>query len=491
VHGHNHDARARHYALRAVRPSPARAEAPEPDVWLPILDITGELEALDLTAESEQLDLETTRADFDAELEAHQSDFWSTAPLGLESAIAQVTFAEPPVVDEAPAPLAAPEAQPESAPVPRAETGFERSGLRTRLVGTFLVLALIGAVAAVIPGVVGASPPQRHITISLDGQTVDRTVRVATVGDVLAQENIVVSPDDRVVPAPATELREDMRIEVLRAFPVDVEVDGAVKTVRTTMQTRGELRKELGIDPALVARGPSELAAGSAIAFRTPHDVTLQVDGRTIDAPRSAALDVAELLREQGIPLGSRDEVMPAPATRLSDGMRIHVYRLADDQIAERVSVPFTTEVRDDPNLQVGQSKTIQAGVPGVRRDIYQVTTRDDGTVVAKNQIGYEVLTPPVAEVIVKGTQPVPPRATGSATWYGTGPGPGTCAHLSLKFGTMVTLTNRDTGAVAQCRVQDRGPETWTGHIIDLSPDVFRRLAPLSQGIVPNLALSW
>jgi hypothetical protein len=27
-------------------------------------------------------------------------------------------------------------------------------------------------------------------------------------------------------------------------------------------------------------------------------------------------------------------------------------------------------------------------------------------------------------------------------------------------------------------------PEAWTGHIIDLAPDVFRRLAPLSQGVV-------
>jgi rare lipoprotein A (peptidoglycan hydrolase) len=54
----------------------------------------------------------------------------------------------------------------------------------------------------------------------------------------------------------------------------------------------------------------------------------------------------------------------------------------------------------------------------------------------------------------------------------------------------MVTITNRETGATAQCRVQDRGPETWTGHIIDLSTDVFRQLAPLSQGVLSNITLS-
>jgi rare lipoprotein A (peptidoglycan hydrolase) len=147
--------------------------------------------------------------------------------------------------------------------------------------------------------------------------------------------------------------------------------------------------------------------------------------------------------------------------------------------------------MRDDPNLPVGQTRTIQGGVAGLRRDLYQVTTRDDGAVIARKQIGSELLTPPVAQVIVKGTQPLPPSASGSATWYGTAPGRGTCAHLSLKFGTIVTLTNMATGATAQCRVADRGPEAWTGHIIDLAPDVFRRLAPLSQGVIPRIALSY
>ena len=36
-----------------MRLSPARIEAPEPDVWLPILDVTGELEAIDVERSGE------------------------------------------------------------------------------------------------------------------------------------------------------------------------------------------------------------------------------------------------------------------------------------------------------------------------------------------------------------------------------------------------------------------------------------------------------
>ncbi|MGZ4736473.1 MAG: ubiquitin-like domain-containing protein [Acidimicrobiia bacterium] len=495
-----------------MRPSPARVEAPEPDVWLPILDITGELEALDITAELEELDLETSRADFTSTLTALEQAFWSTAPRGLEEAVARITYVEPPKPPEparvevpiapapdepaAPAALAAaaePEVEPDARVGLRHRIGLAATevDVRTRVVGTVLVVALLAALATVSPSVVGASVPQRDVTLTLDGTTVARTVRLESVADVLALEGIRVRAGDRVVPAPRTELREGMHIEVLRAFPVDVEVDGTVTTVRTTAPSVGALRRELGVAPALIARASVPLSAGTAIAFRTPHHVKLEVDGRTIDSPRSTALDVAGLLAENRVPLGARDEVMPAPSTRLSDGLHVEVLRLADDQVADRIAVPFTTELRDDPNLQVGQTRTIQPGVPGLRRDLFHIITRADGTVATKEPIGSELLVPPVAQVIVKGTQPIPPRATGSATWYGTAPGRGTCAHLSLPFGTIVTLTNLATGAVAQCRVADRGPEAWTGHVIDLAPDVFRHLAPLSQGVIGRIGLSW
>jgi uncharacterized protein YabE (DUF348 family) len=489
-----------------VRPSPAREEAPEPDVWLPILDISGELEALDITAELEALDLDAHRAEFDATLETLQHRFWSSAPLGLEEAIARVTTAEPVVAEPVPvAPVAAAPAievaapAPPPAPAPVAEPlglgqrirlAVHGIDARTRLVGTLLVVALIAALASVAPSVVGASVPQRYVTLTLDGHSVSRTVRVESVAEVLALESITVHPDDRVIPAPTTALREGMHIQVLRSFPVDVDVDGTVTTVRTTERSVDALRRTLGIGSALVAEGADRLTAGSAIAFRTPHDVTLRVDGHDIAAPHSTALDVAALLAQSGVALGARDEVLPAPSTRLVDGLSVQVFRLADNQIAERVAVPFTTETRDDPNLQVGQTRTIQEGTAGVRRDLFQVTTRDDGVMVDKTRIGSELLVPPVSKVVVKGTQPRPAQAVGTASWYGTGPGRYTCAHLSLPFGTVVTITNTDTGATAQCRVQDRGPEAWTGHIIDLAPEVFRQLAPLSQGIAP-VALSY
>lgn len=494
--------------------SPARVEAPEPDVWLPILPVTGELEELDLIAELERIELEARRADFQVALRAHEDDFWRSATSALEAVIAEIDLAPGPAVPlpvvRLPAVTPAPEgpvhgppapavagpvhgpAEPtDSEPAPagapaarrHATTSHERRNL---IAGTALCIAVLAAFAAVFPSIVGASVPQRDITVTIDGSTFARTVRASTVGDVLAMEDVTLHPQDRVVPPADTALRAGMPIEVQRAFPVDVEVDGSVSTVRTTLRDPVALRRDLGIGAGLIiADAPSRLTAGTTIAFRTPHDVTLQVDGRTIIAPGTGALDVGALLATNKIALGPNDEVTPGPSTRLENGLDVRVFRLAASEVAESVPIPFTTGTRDDPNLPVGQTKVIQAGAAGIRRQLYRVVTRDDGSTAAKIPTTSELLVPPVSQVVVRGTQPIPAQASGSATWYGTGPGPGTCAHLRLRLGTIVTITNTATGAVARCRVADRGPEAWTGHIIDLAPDVFRRLAPLSRGVIP------
>jgi rare lipoprotein A len=63
------------------------------------------------------------------------------------------------------------------------------------------------------------------------------------------------------------------------------------------------------------------------------------------------------------------------------------------------------------------------------------------------------------------------------------------CAHKTLPMGTVVTVTNVDNGKSTTCRVGDRGPYV-EGRIIDLSPEAFSQLAPLSEGVI-NVKLTW
>lgn len=59
-----------------------------------------------------------------------------------------------------------------------------------------------------------------------------------------------------------------------------------------------------------------------------------------------------------------------------------------------------------------------------------------------------------------------------------------TAAHLSLPFGTVVRIINKDTGASVVVRVNDRGPFGGRGRIFDLSRAAAAKLGMLRRGVI-------
>jgi rare lipoprotein A (peptidoglycan hydrolase) len=76
----------------------------------------------------------------------------------------------------------------------------------------------------------------------------------------------------------------------------------------------------------------------------------------------------------------------------------------------------------------------------------------------------------------------------GIASWFNAPDN--TCAHRTLPFGTMVKVTRTRNGAVAFCKVNDRGPTIATGRLIDLSMDTFEKLAAAEAGLI-DVTIEW
>lgn len=87
------------------------------------------------------------------------------------------------------------------------------------------------------------------------------------------------------------------------------------------------------------------------------------------------------------------------------------------------------------------------------------------------------------------------PAWAGSASWYGdafhgrlTASGEvydqhsATCAHRTADFGSILEITDLDTGRRVTCRVNDRGPYT-RGRVVDLSRATAKRLGIISRGV--------
>ena len=77
---------------------------------------------------------------------------------------------------------------------------------------------------------------------------------------------------------------------------------------------------------------------------------------------------------------------------------------------------------------------------------------------------------------------------TGRGSWYALGlpePDAITCASRIFPRGSYLQVTNMRNGKVVVCRVNDYGPEAWTGRIIDLSRGSFSEVDSLGTGTIP------
>jgi hypothetical protein len=80
------------------------------------------------------------------------------------------------------------------------------------------------------------------------------------------------------------------------------------------------------------------------------------------------------------------------------------------------------------------------------------------------------------------------PAMIGRGSWYALGlPAPDslTCASRTFPRGTYLQVKNLRNNRTVICRVNDYGPEAWTGRIIDLSRGSFREIDSLGSGTAP------
>jgi rare lipoprotein A len=80
------------------------------------------------------------------------------------------------------------------------------------------------------------------------------------------------------------------------------------------------------------------------------------------------------------------------------------------------------------------------------------------------------------------------PAQSGRASWYAFGlPAPDalTCASRTFPRGTYLQVKDLYNSRTMICRVNDYGPEAWTGRILDLSRGSFSQIDSLGRGTIP------
>lgn len=220
-----------------------------------------------------------------------------------------------------------------------------------------------------------------------------------------------------------------------------------------------------------------ELGIGSTLTVYRATPVTVDdADAKT--TYRTWLKTVKELLDERQIELGDKDKLDPTLETELTPDMTITITRVTVVEVSKKEPIAFKTVTKNDAELDRCNTKTTQKGQNGEKLLTYQVT-RENGKEVGRKLIKTEKIKDPVDEIVTKGTKEVS-YGQGKATWFGA-PAK-TAAHNTLPRGTFVDVIDSASGKSVKVKII--GPGILSDAVIDLSPDAFKELAPLSKGVL-------
>ena len=130
--------------------------------------------------------------------------------------------------------------------------------------------------------------------------------------------------------------------------------------------------------------------------------VTIQVDGKLI-ALMTTEMTVGELLREEGIVLGEFDEINISPVLYLSPNDRIVIKRVEVKTTVVHEPIPFSVEYKEHSLLRKGRTRILINGQDGERTITY-IDRVVDGVMQSREESQMVVTRKPVSQLVLRGT---------------------------------------------------------------------------------------
>ena len=354
-------------------------------------------------------------------------------------------------------------------------------------------LAQAAIVAVVSVSAIAYGAMEKHVTVRVEDRALQINTFAGTVADALERAHVTLGPKDSVRPSLETRIREGLIIEVRRAKPITLLINGRPRQVIVTGLTVEEVIREMNLRASLAdyvgASRSAKVTAGMLLVYREAVGIQVVHDSVT-DTVITNAATVQDVLVELGVKLAAQDQVTPVLSTPPVAGLVVRVLRVGTRVETRNAKIPYPTVFRSDPYMERGQRSVRQGGRSGSKLVSYRVTYKD-GRRVSAQELSSKVVRKPIPKIIAVGSGPrcicTRGAQSGDATWYRrTGL---TAAHPTLPMGTVVRVTNLENGKTVTVTINDRGP--WgEGRIIDLSDDAFARIASLSDGVV-RVSIRW
>ena len=211
-------------------------------------------------------------------------------------------------------------------------------------------LVLISALALSIFFLTGFVWAYKTVDVQVDGQAVSIRTLHSKPTDILAEAGVEMGPQDEYrLSTPS--VQNGTVVEVLRAFPVTVQLKEGTKTVMTAKQTVGELAGALGFKPETVRTEPGD-------------------------------------------------------GVRLSPNMTVRLVKIETRMETREIPDPFSVMQQPDATLEKGASEVLETGTDGVKEVAVRVTLAD-GESIGEQVVSEKVKVASKAQTVRVGTRDV------------------------------------------------------------------------------------
>lgn len=296
---------------------------------------------------------------------------------------------------------------------------FKRiSRLASATVIAFVLIVCIFTATA-FAGVTG----EYDVVINDNGKEYTVTTEETQPIEILNEANITLGANDKLNIA-GFEAGEGGIIVVDRLNTVYIKYDEIITAYNVYADTVAEAFSEIGVNTenCQIDYSPSaRVENGMIINVAGAKTVILNADSTssTISAIGSTVADVISLA---GISLDGDDYVEPSLDTAIEDGMEITVYRVTVKTETRKETIKFSTETKQNSDMDTGTSEIEVAGQNGEKQVEYRVTYIN-GREASKEELSSTVTKEPITEVKVVGTKQgsVEPNGVQSANGYSVG----------------------------------------------------------------------
>jgi uncharacterized protein YabE (DUF348 family) len=273
------------------------------------------------------------------------------------------------------------------------------------------------------------------------------------------------------------------------SIPIIIEENGLQFNLKTGKKNIAEVLTDLDIhlnqNDILFPSIEIQISSGTKIIIKRALEITIEADGEIVKT-FTAALNIKDVLKEKNIILNEKDKTFPDLNEPISNNLEIKIIRVKQDTVVETASIDPPIEIRKDKSLSFGKTKIIEPGKSGEKEQTFLITY-ENGNEVGKKLVSEKIISLPQQKIIIEGEKiSIGNIQIGQASWYAKGlrnPQALTAASNTFPKKTYLRVTNLEDSKQVIVKVNDTGA-FGLPRVIDLSSGAFKKLAPLSAGII-------